>query len=123
MKTILIFMAVILAACNTVAPVPVAAHSTAYDGSFGDAGILNVEKAVNGQQIGLRVTAFYMSTLRARVQKFGSRLTPAVTLDNYLPASVHFMPDVPGRGETWFVPNSVQDIDAKLAQFERDTPK
>ena len=123
MKTVLIILAVMLAACNTVAPVPVVAHSTAYDGSFGDAGILEVRKDADGKQIGLRVTGFYMGTLRDRVKRFGARLSPAVTLDNYLPASVHFMPDVPGRGETWFVPNSVQVIDAKLAQFERDTPK
>jgi hypothetical protein len=120
--SVLAFGGLCLAGCSTVAPVPVQTTQTAFDGAHQDAGILEVRRSPDGKQIGLRVTAFYMAKLRDRVSRFGARLSPPVTLDTIM-AEVNLMPDVPGRGETWFVPNSVQVIDAQLAQLERDQPK
>ena len=125
MKLRALSSAVLLAfsGCSTVAPVNVAPPSQiAFDGPYQDAGILNVEKAVDGRQIGLRVTAFYVSKYRERVKRFGSRLSPTLTLDNCMDGT-HFMPDVPGRGETWFVPDALQFANSQMAVFERNAPK
>ena len=89
-------LAVAFIGCSTVTPAHVtpAGHSVAFDGPWQDAGIpdaLNPVKAANGQQIGLRVTQFYMDALKSRVAKYGARLTPPLTLANYLAGS-HQMP-------------------------------
>ena len=125
MKTLLLIAAFALAGCSTVTPVPVAAHSVAFDGSYADAGVptaLNPVKAANGAVIGWRVTAFWVTTFEARLTRFGARLTPPMTVASYR-AVARQMPDAPPYGATWFVSDALMDADAKLAQIERDTPK
>ena len=126
MKTFatLLFMGLTLTGCHTIAPRPVLPPVlAAYDGSFADAGVpaaVNPIRASNGSVIGWRVTAFWLVAYKARVAQWGKDLVPAMTAGNCL-AGIYQMPDLPGRGPTWFVPNAAQAADGDMAALARNS--
>ena len=106
--------------CSTIAPADVPeTGDIAWDGSFHDGGIVAQLKDTAGHQTGLRVTQFWIDQFKARVATWGKDLVPPLTAANCL-AGTFAMPDVPGRGPTFFVPNSTQAADAKLARRQKN---